>query len=346
MIVAPFLKSKPLLCRDLTTSYVQLRRNYFSPTHNYGGQVSEDEEIELNYTKNDNHSLEDIEQGNDTQFSDSTSPLWYRVLTQVKIDIDTIKKFMEQLTSMHKQHCTFTVKKTSNFSEEEREIEILTEDIKRLFTRCKQYVERIELTDKPTSQEDVIKKNLKMSLVTELNDLSKRFREQQQDYLQRLKSLKQRKQNVMVYKSEEINHSNLEEELTEEEQERINMLEQKQFDPGFTDEQIQLLIQNEIENIRRDKEIREILASIVELNQLFKELNQLVIEQGTLIDRIDHNIEQTHVFVQKGNKELLQGEKYQKCGTMGIIIVILLVAVLLVIVAIILKVVISLAIPF
>lgn len=36
------------------------------------------------------------------------------------------------------------------------------------------------------------------------------------------------------------------------------------------------------------------------MTELFRELNRLVIEQGTLLDRIDYNIDQTFQRVKKG----------------------------------------------
>ncbi len=42
----------------------------------------------------------------------------------------------------------------------------------------------------------------------------------------------------------------------------------------------------------RDVEIKKICQSIEELAEVFKELATLVIDQGTIIDRIDYNMEQ------------------------------------------------------
>lgn len=42
----------------------------------------------------------------------------------------------------------------------------------------------------------------------------------------------------------------------------------------------------------RDEEITRIAKSIEELSQIFKELAVLVIDQGTILDRIDFNMEQ------------------------------------------------------
>ena len=54
----------------------------------------------------------------------------------------------------------------------------------------------------------------------------------------------------------------------------------------------------------REREILEIAKSINELALLFKDLQMMVIDQGTVLDRIDYNIEQTAVFTKDAAKEL------------------------------------------
>lgn len=79
--------------------------------------------------------------------------------------------------------------------------------------------------------------------------------------------------------------------------------------------QKQLLLMQE-ENSKmieeREEEVNKIVKSIVDLNDIFKDLANMVHEQGTVLDRIDYNIEQTQVQVHEGYKQLQKAERYQR----------------------------------
>lgn len=131
----------------------------------------------------------------------------------------------------------------------------------------------------------------------------------------------------------------VDEELSPEEQEKIEQLEAKMYDPGFSEEQVNELIANTREIMRRDKEIREILQSIVELQDLFKEFSALVIEQGTLLDRIDYNLETTQQHIEVANVNLEDSIRYTGYSRWTICVILVLVLLLGVIVLIALRIV-------
>lgn len=54
----------------------------------------------------------------------------------------------------------------------------------------------------------------------------------------------------------------------------------------------------------REREINDIAKGIIELADIFKELQTIVIDQGTMLDRIDYNVERMSVNVKAADKEL------------------------------------------
>jgi syntaxin 16 len=54
----------------------------------------------------------------------------------------------------------------------------------------------------------------------------------------------------------------------------------------------------------RDRELREIAKSIGSLAELFRDLSSLVIEQGTVLDSVEFNLENTVVHMEEAVREL------------------------------------------
>ena len=63
---------------------------------------------------------------------------------------------------------------------------------------------------------------------------------------------------------------------------------------------------------QRDEEIMRIAKSIEELAAIFKELAVLVIDQGTILDRIDFNMESAVEHAKEGIVQLQKAEDHQK----------------------------------
>ena len=75
------------------------------------------------------------------------------------------------------------------------------------------------------------------------------------------------------------------------------------------------LTSNDSAIMQREREIMDIAQGIIELADIFKELQAMIIDQGTMLDRIDYNVERMAVDVKAADKELKVASGYQKKGT-------------------------------
>ena len=99
----------------------------------------------------------------------------------------------------------------------------------------------------------------------------------------------------------------------------------------MTTSQIQVVDNLEEEINQRDEEIQKIAKSIEELAAIFKELAVLVIDQGTILDRIDYNMETAVEHAKEGVKQLETANEHQKNAMpfRCIVVLVLLIAIML-----------------
>jgi syntaxin 16 len=69
---------------------------------------------------------------------------------------------------------------------------------------------------------------------------------------------------------------------------------------------------NEALIAQRENEIEQIAQGIIELANIFQELQTMVIDQGTMLDRIDYNVECMSRDVKEADKELKVASGYQQ----------------------------------
>ncbi|KAM9964643.1 hypothetical protein ACTFIW_004416 [Dictyostelium discoideum] len=214
-------------------------------------------------------------------------PAWMQIINDIDVNLSKIHSQIEKLKGYHDKNLLPDMS-LEDQSDLERSIEITTAETTRLFHKTHDMIIHLG-GDKGTifTAEDIkIKKNVQQSKSAKLQSLSVLFRRKQSNYL---KALGKRSNSF----TDLYNKSGLAKE--EEEEEEGNQLLQEIFD--FTDEQKQIVRLMEIEISSRDKEIRNLLESINDLTQLFQDISLLVAQQGTILDRIDYNLNETESMV-------------------------------------------------
>ncbi|XP_068064087.1 syntaxin-16 isoform X4 [Anomalospiza imberbis] len=214
-------------------------------------------------------------------------PKWVDGADEIQYDIARVKQKMKELASLHDKHLNRPTLDDS--SEEERAIEITTQEITQLFHRCQRAVQVLQSRSRTcTEQEARVLRNVVSSLAQSLQDLSTNFRHAQSDYLKRMKNREERSKHFFDTSVPLMDDGE----------------DDTLYDRGFTDDQLALVEQNTLMVEEREREIRQIVQSISDLNEIFRDLGAMIVEQGTVLDRIDYNIEQSCMKTEEGLKQL------------------------------------------
>ncbi|KAL9050471.1 MAG: hypothetical protein Q9162_006618 [Coniocarpon cinnabarinum] len=256
---------------------------------------------------------------------DVLPPRWLDVQDEVSRLLDAISKQMTRLDGMHAKHVLPGFEDESVKQKEERDIERLTQEITRGFQSCQRAIKRIEQTNKESRQhgyvnqsEEVISRNLQISLATRVGEVSASFRKKQSSYLKKLKSLSGMAVPGDNYSFAASSNPYADPSLMESDADRSfsqTTLQQAQTQRQRTG--------NDAMIAQREKEIEDIAQGIIELANIFQDLQTMVIDQGTLLDRIDYNVERMATDVKAADQELNTATTYQKRGTKRNIILLL-----------------------
>lgn len=243
-----------------------------------------------------------------------------------------IKPKLDELGSLHARHL---LRPTLDDScEEETLIENLSQEISKLITSTHRHIQCIRSSlGAGNKTEQRLTKNVVTYLLLSLQELTVKFRNSQNNYLKQLNSREERSNQFF----ESADFTTI--DLNEDGRQKVNNVDsfdnflQPNTAAGLydtTDEQLdehfqkpvshrmtqQQLLLFEEENTKlaehREHEVAKIVKSIIDLNDIFKDLSHMVQEQGTVLDRIDYNVEQTQTRVSEGLRQLQRAERYQR----------------------------------
>lgn len=131
---------------------------------------------------------------------------------------------------------------------------------------------------------------MKLNLVSKLRDFTKKLKLNEEGYVSKYKELV----------GDDSKYTN------------SSTLADKNNSKNFNNEQfLQMDNKNDI-LVKRDKEISTLLTSINELATIFKDLQTLVLEQGTILDRIDYNIDNAVQNTKIAGEQLKKADENMK----------------------------------
>jgi len=248
-------------------------------------------------------------------------PEWVDIVSNIEKNLNVIGTQIKTLQQKHAERLKV------NFVDDddglERDIDLFTQNITDLLKKSEIGLKRIALVGTEhglNPEEKTIRLNVMRHLGTQLQTQSKNFKQVQRKFLSDL----DRQQQVGKH-------------FFDEGETKMPLSDMDGGEGGLSEAEQQKLSELKEMGDARHKEIIKIAESIHELATLFNELNVLVIEQGTILDRIDYNIEMALEKVKGGTGELVIANNISKKARSLKCILCLLLVVIIMITILILK---------
>ncbi|ORC90594.1 putative vesicle-associated membrane protein, putative,syntaxin-like protein [Trypanosoma theileri] len=230
-----------------------------------------------------------------------STPPWIRALNHF---IELESRIHLKMERLHEQQRTFLQPKFLSDEEEaaqQQQIEENAQDIQKLLRELERMIlSGMRPQDPNNEDERMASENAKKHLSARLSEIIQTFRGGQELYAAQRKRCEEKSRRYQQIGSHEI-HEQLQKE------EKIAQY----LELGYAQADIEELLAEEAKQQEVSREIQDILKSITELHEMFKELGTMVVEQGSVLDRIDYNVQQTHTSVKKSVDVLKKAKESQ-----------------------------------
>ncbi|CAL5872434.1 uncharacterized protein PFLUO_LOCUS6698 [Penicillium psychrofluorescens] len=268
---------------------------------------------------------------------DLLPPRWVDVQDEVSELLADIAQKSSQLDKLHQKHLLPGFGDEEVRKQDEGVIERYTQDITRAFHDCQKAIQRIEMMVREskqqgsvTSGEETMARNIQISLAARVQESSARFRKKQSTYLRKLRDLEgmgtpfDRAPTPVQnpYTDPSLMESDADKSFSQ-----TMLMQTSQRTTG----------QNDAAIAQREREINDIAKGIIELSDIFRELQSMVIDQGTMLDRIDYNVEKMGTEVKAADKEIKVATSYQRRTTKRKVMLLLFLVVVGLIIVLIIK---------
>jgi syntaxin 16 len=190
----------------------------------------------------------------------------------------------------------------------------LNQNISRILNEITQKLKEAEKSIKDFTKENdnndntnnMIKLNMQQTLIKKISDFTKKFKINQEMHNKKYKDLVgEDDPTFQINTSSKQNYNEVNNTID-------NFL--------MTEEKDSVLM-------RRDTQLNDLLDSVNDLAQIFKDMQSLVMEQGSILDRIDYNIDIAATNVTSGKNSIIKANEYHKNNCFRNVIIVVLVVI-------------------
>ncbi|KAF6209769.1 hypothetical protein GE061_015519 [Apolygus lucorum] len=288
--------------RSLTEVYI-LMRNNASQNRNIYSDVSCNDRIAL------------VPNGDDMEMG-CVPPSWSSIVEDCQYILVRLKIKLASLSELHSKAISRPTFNDS--SQDELQIQNLSEDITRMYNGLYRSIGQIynEASHTNSHLEKKLVSSVSRALVAEIQSLHHEFRTMETNYKNKLKTREDR--------SKAYFDAQLFDEVKYEDDDDSGVDWSGQTSLQIAEERIQ-------EAMSRERDVDVIVSSVIGLRDIYRELQSLVVHQGTVLDRIDYQIETTQCQVKQATTQLEKAAKYQRGNKKMVCIMILVVTIILLI---------------
>ena len=197
-------------------------------------------------------------------------------------------------------------------------IKKLVYEITQKLKECEQNIKQLINENSENDIDNQIKLNMQQTIFSKLSDFTKKFKLNQEIYSKKYKELVG--EDDPTYDTTSVLDKN---NLNNDNNNKMNNF-----------------LMTDVDNTvlrKRDNELNNLLNSVNDLAAIFKDMQTLVMEQGSILDRIDYNIDLAADNVVHAKKSVVKAEQYQKKNCFRNVIIVLLVVIFIEAIMLILK---------
>ena len=172
-------------------------------------------------------------------------------------------------------------------------IQMISDRMTQKLKKCKYLTKELKALLANSSLDDNIKINMYQNLLNRLAEISREMQINEEKYIQKYQELNGYEESYFS-----INNTNNLDSIETFQSHVFNSNNKKKIDI----------------NKERNKEIDHMVNTVNELKNIFQDVSNMVISQGTILDRIDYNTYEGRHNIRRGNRELEQSHESLKSG--------------------------------